>query len=546
MPDGGSTRGVSNRADLHCEPDEGHRKDFYHHHNAEWGSGDACFVEGFLQKAVSAPEAVFADFEGEPLTFGLIARDSSTLAAYLAEMGICRGDRVAVMMSNSAVQVKVIMALALAGIVWVPINARQRGDGLGYILEHSDPSAIICDDTLLPTVLGTAANLPISKLIVSGGAYEGARSLDLLLTTPASFSAPIPSSNDVFAIMYTSGTTGRPKGVLVSYSMMTFAAEAAARVAHIEDGDVMFLWEPLYHIGGAQVLLLPIMKDVTLAMVERFSASNFWSRVRASGATHVHYLGGILQILLKRTADVSDRDHGVRVFWGGGCADEQWISFERRFGVSIRECYGMTEASSITTGNETGIVGSVGVPMPWFVVEILDTSGSPVSAGEKGEIVVRPLAEGAVFTGYFRDEEATARALRDGLLHTGDMGSFDAEGNLRFYGRMSDSVRIRGENVSAWEVEHVAATHPAVEDCAMVGVDADIGEQDIKLFVQLRAGCQLASGDLADWLAARLAPFQMPRYWALVEKFERTPSERIMKHLLSRATRDEWDCSHSA
>ncbi len=499
------------------------------------------FVEAFERKARSTPDAAFARWDGKTLTFGDIARDSATLAAYLTGMGIGQGERVAVMMHNSDLQVKVIVALARAGIVWVPINARQRGKSLGYVLKHCEPSAIICDDTLLHEVQETGVHMAPSRLVISVREDDGATSLERLLARPVPFSAPAPAASDVFAIMYTSGTTGRPKGVLVSYAMMSYAAEAVGQVASVEDGDVMFLWEPLYHIGGAQVLLLPMIRDVTLAMVERFSASSFWNQVRSSGATHVHYLGGILQILLKQPADSTDRDHGVRIFWGGGCKREQWRPFEERFGVGIRECYGMTEASSITTCNEAGAVGSVGTPVPWFAVEIVDGDGLPTRSGEQGEIVVRPLAEGAISTGYFRDPDATARTVRDGILYTGDIGSFDTEGNLLFHGRMSDSVRCRGENVSAWEVEHVAAAHPAIEDCAMVGVAADVGEHDIKLFVQLRPGRQLELADLTAWLAVRLAPYQVPRYFARVDRFERTPSERIMKHLLSRTPQDEWD-----
>jgi crotonobetaine/carnitine-CoA ligase len=286
---------------------------------------------------------------------------------------------------------------------------------------------------------------------------------------------------------------------------------------------------------------MPVIRNVTLAIVDRFSATRFWQQVRSCHATHVHYLGGILQILLKQPPESTDRDHQVRVFWGGGCRPEQWRRFEERFGISIRECYGMTEASSITTGNELGIVGSVGRTMPWFSIEIQDVSQRPIPRGERGEIVVKPLQDGPLFAGYFRDQDATTTALRNGILYTGDVGSIDELGNLHFYGRMRDSVRSRGENVSAWEVESVAAAHPAIEECAMIGVLADVGEQDIKLFVKLKPGSVLDLADLSTWLAARLAPYQVPKYYARVDGFERTPSERIIKHLLSEVPTNDWD-----
>ena len=230
----------------------------------------------------------------------------------------------------------------------------------------------------------------------------------------------------------------------------------------------------------------------------------------------------------------------MRIAWGGGCPREVWTPFEQRFGVQIRECYGMTECSSITTYNDSGVVGAVGRPAPWFSVALLGPAGEPVPAGERGEIVVRTSLPGAITRGYLSNPEATARALRGEAFHTGDLGSFDADGNMYFHGRMTDTVRVRGENVSALEVEQVAAKHPAIEDCAMVGVKAEIGEQEIKLFVKRRPGTVLDAAALSGWLAERLAPYQNPRYIVMVDEFERTASQRIMKHRLPLAAA-AWD-----
>jgi crotonobetaine/carnitine-CoA ligase len=188
--------------------------------------------------------------------------------------------------------------------------------------------------------------------------------------------------------MYTSGTTGRPKGVLVSHRMLRLSGEAVALVSAARAGDVMFMWEPLYHIGGAQMIVLPLIRDVTLALVEHFSASRFWSRCASWRDPH--------PFPRRHPADPAeaaasglDRQHGARIAWGGGCPREIWRPFEQRFGVQIRECYGMTECSSITTYNDTGAVGSVGRPAPWFDVALISPAGAPVPTGERGEIVVR-------------------------------------------------------------------------------------------------------------------------------------------------------------
>lgn len=500
----------------------------------------ASIPELLCRSAASDPDSVFAFFDGVAISFSTLQRQAESLAAALVARGLRAGDRVAVMMQNSPEVLAVIFGLARAGLVWVPLNARQRGEGLRYILEHSSPSLVIADDELRDVIRDAGAAIPADRILVRGE-REPYISLRPILDTVMAFDGPMPAVEAEFAIMYTSGTTGRPKGVIVSHGMMRFAGEAVTLVSAIEPGDVMLVWEPLYHIGGAQLLSLPMTHGVTLALTPRFSASRFWDQARQFRATHIHYLGGILQLLLKQVPSAGDRDHPVRVAWGGGCPAEIWTRFQDRFGVAIRECYGMTEASSITTVNDSGLVGSVGRPMPWFTVEILAQDGASVPPGERGEIVVRTNDPGAVFPGYLNDPVATAKTLRQGMLHTGDLGSLDAAGNLFFHGRMTESVRCRGENVSAWEVEHVAGQHPAIEECAMIGVAADIGEQDIKLFVKPRAGDSIVPAALSEWLSSRLAPYQVPRYIALVTDFERTPSQRIMKHKLSRELDDCWE-----
>lgn len=484
------------------------------------------FVHLLRARAAETPRALFATFNGAPLTFATLDRRSDAIAAWLRGRGVRRGDTVAVMLRNSVDAVCLVFALAKAGVGWVPVNVQLVGDGLRYILEHAVPALLVAEPDLLD-VVRPATGAPVVTP-------------DALPSDGPGFDGTAPAADDLLAVSYTSGTTGRPKGVLVTHRMLWLAGEAVLLVGGMRDGDVPFQWEPLYHIGGAQMLMVPLLRRVHLAMVDRFSASAFWGQVKAAGATHIHYLGGILQILLRQPPGPLDRAHGARVAWGGGAPAEVWAPFRERFGLPIRECYGMTEASSITTCNDEGIPGAVGRPVPWFSVELRGADGRLAGPSERGEIVVRTSIPGAIFAGYRNNPEATARALREGALWTGDLGSWGPEGALRFHGRMSDSFRVRGQNVSAMEVESVVASHPDVADCAAIGVAAEIGEQDIKLFVQVKGGAKLDPAALDEWLEGRLAAYAHPRFIALVEGFERTPSQRIMKHRLDAGAEGCW------
>lgn len=491
-------------------------------------------VRSFLNRAHNNAQNAYATLNGQLCNFGDLYRASEALGQLLADAGAKAGDRVVVMMPNSPYSLALIFALLRRGLVWVPVNPALVGSALENVFNTTLPKIAFCEPDVASTIQEHAQLTGTAIHIVTETAfpeYKGdAPPVDL------------PQPDDLAAIMFTSGTTGPAKGVMVSHMMLELACHSVALCTDLEPGDKFFMWEPFYHIGGAQVILLPLFEDITLTVAERFSASQFWKQVSETGCTHIHHLGGIIQILLKQPESFHDRNHQVRVAWGGGCAPSVWRAFEERFGVQIRECYGMTECSSLTTYNDENVVGSVGRPLPYFDVRLVGEDGRILGWGEgKGEIVVSTTLPGAITPGYYRNEQATAKAVRPDGFYTGDLGSWDAEGHLFFHGRTGDSIRCKGENVSAYEVESVANRHPDIEEAALVGVKAEIGEYDIHLFIEPRPGTTPAPEEISSWLASRLAPHQRPRYISIVEQFPRTPSQRIQKHLLQINPETRWE-----
>ncbi len=473
-------------------------------------------------------------FDGETWTVGRMASRVAALQEALFDKGIRPGDRVALMMGNGPAHIALIYALMLSGATWVPVNTKLKAMGIEYLLGHCAPRLVIADLEFLPEVQSAQTAQAASDVWPS-------TDLPAEQAQPATLRRHAIAPDMTLCIIYTSGTTGAPKGVVFTHRMMRLASESARMVADARDGDRLFLWEPLCHIGGAQMLLVPFLARACLVVVSRFSASRFWDQIREGKCTQVHYLGGILDILLQLPAESQPAAHALRIAWGAGIGASTWSAVRERFQIRLRECYGMTEGSSFATMNDADKPGSIGKALPWLSIELLDERDQPVPVGELGQIVVSSRIEGNFLPCYLDNPVATSQALHNGKLYTGDMGRMDADGDLYFVGRRTESMRVRGENVSAWEVERAFADCPGIAAVAAIGVQSGIGEQEILLYVQWQKDAERSFARLSEWAQSRLAVFQWPRYYAAVEQFDVTPSERIRKHLLPRDIGAAWD-----
>lgn len=491
-------------------------------------------VRGLLaERASSDPDRVYCVDAERTVRVGELDAEVSRVAAWLADLGVGTGSRVMLGLPNSMAHVSLIFALFERGALWVPLNTRLRGAPLEHVVADCAPTHLVVSagsetEDSVRRALAATGRAPESESSLAGLGDEYASVTVLGAGQPEVAPSVDPGTSTV---MYTSGTTGPAKGVQVTDRMLLASALGCVEAAGPVPGDRMYLWEPIYHVGGAQVLLLPLFADVSIAMAAGFSASRFWADVARFDATHIHYLGGILQMLLNQPPSSAERRHRVRVGWGAGATPSIWAQCERRFGITLRECYGMTETSSVVTVNRDGPEFGTGLPLPWFEVR-LENNGD--DARHPGEILVRGSLPGLVTPGYLNNPAATDRAVDGEWWRTGDLGRLAESNHLHFAGRGSDSIRRRGEMVSAWEVENVFAVHPDVEQCAAVGVAADVGEQEIKLFVAPADGRVVDPHDLVAWARSRLADFQLPRYVELVTELPLTPSRRVAKGQLSR------------
>lgn len=490
-----------------------------------------------------APGHVYCKAEGIELTYAGLAQRVSHAAGVLYARGVRPGMHVAVMLAHHLDHIVTFFALMRLGAVLVPINTAQKGLGLTHIFEHAHPEYLIVDEAFGAQVVEVIALRGSATTTIWRKPAEGAGQMQSVLygdQVPGTAPEVPQSDTTLRQILYTSGTTGLAKGVVMPDRMLRAAALGSTWVGEITPGSILHFWDPIYHVFGTEVLVLALMIPVTLVLVPRFSASRLWDEARDNAVTHIHFVGGVLQLLLKQPSSPGDRTHGVKIAWGGGCPVEVWRAFEERFGVRIHEGYGMTETSSFSTINPEGRLGSIGREVAYFEAQLVDEHGGHTSVGDVGEIRVRGREPGVLVPRYYNNPEATAASLKDGWLYTGDLATQDEQGYFYFLGRKKDSLRRRGENVSAWEVERVFNEHPDVEECALIGVKNELADEDLKLFVKHRNPA-MTEAQLVEWAQPKLAAFQLPRFVKFVDAFQKTPTERIQKQFLSKSCDDCWD-----
>jgi len=486
---------------------------------------------------------------GRETTVGEIDAGSRGIAGALLAWGTRPGDRCAVMMGNVPEFVHCWFGILRAGAIEVPVHSAHRGPLLEHILAESGARVLFCDAEFVPRLVGL--ELPELERIVVRGTVDGEAPaalpvvpLEEALAAPPAATLPQAEVGDVSCILYTSGTTGRSKGVVLPHGANLKLARANIALMEYTADDVLYTAFPLFHVNAKFTSVTSAMLcGARLVLDERFSASTFWPRMREEGVTSFNYMGGLLAILAKQPGRDTDRGHGVIRAYGGACPPPLWDPFEERFGVRLHEHYGMTE-TGITIQNTRQVrrVGSIGLPAPHYEVRLADEHDREVAVGEVGEIQVRPNEPEVMLHEYWRRPDATSVGFRNFWFHTGDRATRDADGFFYYHDRLTDSIRRRGENVSSFELEAVVASFAGVLECAAYGVPSELGEDEVMVAV-VPEGAALDLYALIAHCEDRVARFAVPRYVRVVDSLPKNSSQRIQKFRLREAgvTADTWD-----
>lgn len=489
----------------------------------------------------------FCFFEdGQGFTFAQLEDETNRLASGLANLGIGPGDRVAAMLGNGKAFLTSMIATHKRGAIFVPFNTELKGAFLRHQLSNTEPAVVFVEAHLrslfdsvdfdgmkiLTTVSveGKVEPLPRTRLIrFEELAATVAQPNDII---PADYRAPC-------LIIFTSGTTGPAKGVLIPHAHCFYSALSAKEAYRLTPADRMYISMPLFH--GTALLLqfyASLLTGIPAYIAKRFSASTWLDEIRAFGATVTCAVGVMPEFVFKQPPRPDDADNPLRLSWSVPVSDTWGPAFEKRFNTRILQGYGMTEFSMPVWGDltEKTAPGCAGKVMEeFFELRIVNPeTDEPLLAGQVGEIVVRPKQPFVFMANYFRMPEKTLEAWRNLWFHSGDAGYLDENKRLFYVDRIKDRIRRRGENISAFEVEEVIASHPQVQQCAVVGVkmpDAG-GEDEVMAFVIPVGGAILSAEALMDWCVPRMPRYAVPRFIEFVFEIERTASGKVRKQAL--------------
>jgi acyl-CoA synthetase (AMP-forming)/AMP-acid ligase II len=480
------------------------------------------------ERAARDPAGACVADERQELDNARFMKTVSAVAALLADAGLGPGGVLAIMLPNRVELVTSMFAAWRLGAAVTPVNPALTGTEARYQIDDAGAHVVVADGA-------SAAKL-------DGGGHRIIPVEDV--TSPARAPEPVPvqaGPGALALLIYTSGTTGRPKGVMLDHANVLATAELIVAWFEMTEETRSLLILPLFHVNGVMVSVVsPLLAGGSAFIADRFDAATFWATVQRAGPTFFSAVPTIYALLVSQPGEQVHTKNLRYVICGAAPMPPELISeFEQRFGVPMVEGYGLSECTVVCTANPVHgrrKAGSVGLALPGVDVGVVDPAGQLLPAGQEGEVVVRGPN---VMRGYLGRPAESAEVLREGWLHTGDIGRFDRDGYLTLVDRVKDMIIRGGENIYPKEIEDVLYAHPAVLEAAVVGrPDVVFGEQPVA-FVALRAGRSVAPGDLIEHCRGSLARYKMPREVYLEEELPKNAVGKIAKPTLRERLRAE-------
>ncbi len=501
-----------------------------------------------------ADTPAIVDVAGSSLTWAGLHDEIMRWSGACQAIGIGSGDTVVTMLPNSIDAYLVWLGTAWLNAVEVPANNMYLGETLLHILEDSQAETLIISARYVERLTGIAERTTCLRTVVVPDTTDGVPALPYRLIRGEEFLSAPPTSglvgpeyHDVSSLLYTSGTTGPSKGVMVPWAELHQAPQVMPPDL-IESGDPYYSVYPAFHLSGKVALYVAAVKRGSLLLRETFSVGEFWNDMRAHNVKAVGLLGPMASFLMAVPEADNDSDNPVEKAVMGPIipnVDE----FMKRFGINrVATGYGMTEIGfPLVSGwnpPNPRTCGQRREGPPYYEVRIVDDVDEPVPVGTPGELVVRSGDPWVLNRGYWRQPERTAESWRNGWWHTGDVFTEDEDGWLFFVDRKKDALRRRGENISSFEVEAGISAHPDVLEVGVVGVPSEHGEDEVKAVIVRREGSKLTEPELIEWLIPRMPRFMIPRYVEFAANLPKTDATfRTQKFILREQgiTSATWD-----
>lgn len=475
---------------------------------------------------------------GKNLSFTEFNREVNRLAHGFVSLGITKDEYVGIMLVNSHEYLIASYALKKIGAIEVAINNTFKGVSLSRMLNLTKLTCMITEDKFLAALNDVAGDLLyLKQLIIHGDTYDASTyfpnyevlSLDDVRVDDDRDCAIEIEDDQTATILFTSGTTGVSKGCAIPHRSSVRAAESMIEAFKLTKEDCVYSPYPLFHCGAAQYDVLPAMMVGARAIIRNgFSLRKFWPEVVKYKATWFMALGSVQQLLWASPVHPDELKHNLRFIWGTPLPVDH-DAFEERFKVKLARGggYGSTDAGSVALPlfDKAG----AGKVLDRYEVIIANENDDPLPNGSVGELLIRPREPAIMASSYLGLPEETLKTWRNLWFHTGDLARLDDDGDLFWVARISERIRVKGEMVSAYEIEEVILSHPSVEDCAVLGAPDGIGEENIHPFITLRANCVLSLEDLQLFCKTRMSRFMLPSSMDILTEMPRTPSGKPAK-----------------